>query len=56
MTSYNEMFLMTNFVNLKIKSVQSFECVYSDKMYVHVFIGVSNRTYMSIVCFFIKKS
>jgi hypothetical protein len=52
------MFLVTNFVNLKIKSVQSFEYIYNDKMCVHVFIGVSDRTYMNYrtVCFFIKKS
>jgi hypothetical protein len=29
---------MTNFVNLKIKSVQSFRCDYRSNMCVHVFI------------------
>jgi hypothetical protein len=53
----NEIFLVTDFVNLKIKSIQSFKYVYSDSMCVHVFIGVSDRTYMNYrtVCFFIKK-
>jgi hypothetical protein len=30
--------LMTDFINLKIKSAQSFGCAYRDKMYTHVFI------------------
>jgi hypothetical protein len=30
---------MTDFVNLKIKSVQSFECAYRNIMCVRVFIG-----------------
>jgi hypothetical protein len=53
----SETFLMIDFVNLKIKPTQSFDCAYRDKMYVHVFIGVSARTYMSISVYtmFLKK-
>jgi hypothetical protein len=31
--------LVTNFVNLKIKPTQSFECAHRDRVCVHVFIG-----------------
>jgi hypothetical protein len=34
----SKMLLVTDFMNLKIKSVQSFECTYRDSMYIHVFI------------------
>jgi hypothetical protein len=53
----SEMSLVTNFVNLKIKSAQSFEGTHRGRMCVHVFIGVSARTCMSIcVCtVFLKK-
>jgi hypothetical protein len=44
----NEVILVTDFVNLKIKSAQSFECDYRDSMYIHIFIGVSVHTYISI--------
>jgi hypothetical protein len=37
----NETFLMNNFVNLKIKSVQSFGCTHKSMIYVHVFRYVS---------------
>jgi hypothetical protein len=49
--------LMTDFVNLNIKSAQSFGCVHRGRVCVHVFIGVSARTCMSIyVCtVFLKK-
>jgi hypothetical protein len=40
--------LVTDFMNLKIKSIQSFRCVHRGKMYVHMLIGVSVHTYMSI--------
>jgi hypothetical protein len=48
---------MTDFMNLMIKLTQSFEGVYRGIVCVHVFIGVSARTYMSIcVCtVFLKK-
>jgi hypothetical protein len=42
--------LMTDFINLKIKSAQSFGCAYRDKVYTHVFIGMSAHT------IYIKKS
>jgi hypothetical protein len=43
--------LMTDFVNLKIKSAQSFRGAYRGRVYVRVFIIVSARTCMSIcVC------
>jgi hypothetical protein len=53
----NETFLMTDFVNLKIKPAQSFKCVHKVSVCVRVFIGVSVRTCMSIcVCtVFLKK-
>jgi hypothetical protein len=44
----SEVILVTDFVNLKIKSVQSFECAYRNSMCVHIFIGVSAHTYISI--------
>jgi hypothetical protein len=50
----NEIFLITDFMNLKIKSVQSFKYVYSDSMCIHVFIRVNARTYISIgLCVFL---
>jgi hypothetical protein len=33
-----ETLLVTDFVNLKIKSVQSFKDAHRDRMYVHIFI------------------
>jgi hypothetical protein len=44
----SETLLMTDFVNLKIKSVQSFEYAHRDWMCVRVFIRMSACTYMSI--------
>jgi hypothetical protein len=57
----NETFLITDFVNLKIKSAQSFECAHMGRVYVCVcvciFIGVSAHTCMSIYAciMFLKK-
>jgi hypothetical protein len=53
----NETLLVTDFVNLKIKSAQSFGDDHRDRVCVHVFIGASVRTYISIyVCtVFLKK-
>jgi hypothetical protein len=53
----SEAFLVTDFVNLKIKPARSFGCAHRGRMYVHVFIGVSARTCISIcVCtVFLKK-
>jgi hypothetical protein len=44
----SEMLLVTNFVNLKIRSNQSSRCAHRGGVYMHVFIGVSARTCMSI--------
>jgi hypothetical protein len=44
----SETFLVTDFINLKIKSTQSFRDAHRDMMCVRVFIGVSDHTYMSI--------
>ncbi len=47
----NETFLLTDFMNLKIKPSQSYKSAYRGKMYVHIFIGICNHTCMSIyVC------
>jgi hypothetical protein len=53
----NDTFLVTDFVNLKIKPAQSFGCAHRGKVCVCVFIWVSARTCMSIyVCImFLKK-
>jgi hypothetical protein len=53
----SEVFLVTDFVNLKIKLAQSFRGAHRGKVCVRVFIGVSARTCMSIcVCtVFLKK-
>jgi hypothetical protein len=42
----SDVFLMIDFVNLKIKPTQSFRGAYKSKM--RVFIEVNTRTYMSI--------
>jgi hypothetical protein len=39
----NETLLITDFVNLKIKPVQSFEGAHRGRVYVRVFIGVSDH-------------
>jgi hypothetical protein len=53
----SETLLVTDFVNLKIKPAQSFGCAHRGRVCVHMFIGVSARTCMSIcVCsVFLKK-
>jgi hypothetical protein len=53
----SETLLVTEFVNLKIKPAQSFGGAHMGSMCVHVFIGVSVHTCMSIyVCtVFLKK-
>jgi hypothetical protein len=49
--------LVTDFVNLKIKSAQSFGCAHRGRLCVCVFIGVSAHMCMSIyICtVFLKK-
>jgi hypothetical protein len=53
----NEMLLVTDFVNFKIKSAQSFKYIHKSRVYVRVFIEMSVHTYMRIyVCtVFLKK-
>jgi hypothetical protein len=53
----SETFLVTDFLNLKIKPAQSYEGAHRGRVCVHVFIGVSVHTCMSIcICtLFLKK-
>jgi hypothetical protein len=53
----SEALLMTDFVNLKIKLAQSFGSAHKGRVCMHMFIGVSAHTCMSIyVCtVFLKK-
>jgi hypothetical protein len=44
----SETFLVTDFMNIKIKPTQSFGDAHSDSMCMRVFIGVSTHTCMSI--------
>jgi hypothetical protein len=50
--------LVIDFVDLKIKSIQSFECAHESKMRVRIFIGVNAHTYISIYIYtvFLKKA
>jgi hypothetical protein len=54
----SDTFLVIDFVNLKIKSAQSFEGVHRDMMCMRVFIGVNTHTYINIcICtMFLKKN
>jgi hypothetical protein len=54
----SESLLVTDFVNLKIKLVQSFRDAHRDRVCARVFIGVSAHTCMSIcICtVFLKNS
>jgi hypothetical protein len=48
--------LMTDFINFKIKSAQSFRYIYRDKVYTHVFIGMSAHTlYIYIYIYIIRE-
>jgi hypothetical protein len=51
----NETLLMTDLINLKIKPTQSFRGVYKGRVYVHVFIEMSDYTYMSIYVYTVLK-
>jgi hypothetical protein len=53
----SETLLVIDFVNIKIKSIQSFRCTYRDKIYIRIFIGVSTYTYINIYIYimFVKK-
>jgi hypothetical protein len=50
----NETFLMIDFMNLKIKLTQFFRGAHRGRVYVHVFIWVSDHTYVSM--YFSKKA
>jgi hypothetical protein len=54
----SEALLIIDFMNLKIKSAQSFRCAHRGKLCVHMFIGVSAHTCMSIYVYtvFLKKN
>jgi hypothetical protein len=42
---------MTDFMNLKIKSTQSFECTHNDKMYVCIYMGKCSYIYIYVYAF-----
>jgi hypothetical protein len=49
----SEALLVINFMNLKIKSAQSFGCANRSKVYVRAFIGMCVRICMSIcICLY----
>jgi hypothetical protein len=52
----SETLLMTDFMNLRIKPVQSFEYAHKDRVCVHVFIGVSAHMSIYIYTMFLKNS
>jgi hypothetical protein len=54
---YSEALLVTNFVNLKIKPIQSFGGAHRGRVCMRVFIGVSDHMCMSIYIYivFLKK-
>jgi hypothetical protein len=55
----NKTFLITEFVNLKIKLTQFFRCVHKNRVYVCVFIRVSAirvYRYIYLYCIFWKKN
>jgi hypothetical protein len=47
----SDAFLMTDFMNLKIKLTQSFKDAHRDRVCVRMFIGVSTHTCISIYVF-----
>jgi hypothetical protein len=49
----NEIFLVTDFVNLKIKSIQSFRCAHRGRLCVYIFIEVSAYTCINICVYII---
>jgi hypothetical protein len=44
----NKTFFVTDFVNLKIKSTQSFKDTYINRLYVYMFMVISAHTYINI--------
>jgi hypothetical protein len=53
----SESLLVTDFMNLKIKSALSFKCAHKDRIYMRVFIWISAHIYISIYIYtvFLKK-
>jgi hypothetical protein len=55
----NETLLMTDFVNLKIRTAQSFRCAHNDRVCVHIFIRMNNHIYiykyLCLYCVSLKK-
>jgi hypothetical protein len=49
----SKMFLITDFVNLKIKLAQSFGYAHRGRIYVHIFIEINIYTCMSIYVYYI---
>jgi hypothetical protein len=49
----SETLLVTDFVNLKIETTQSFESIYRGKMYVHMFIVKYSYMY-EYICLYLK--
>jgi hypothetical protein len=47
--------LVTDFVNLKIKSVQSFGCAYRGRVCIRIFIGVSARMCINIYVYTVSR-
>jgi hypothetical protein len=42
----NETLLMTDFVNLKIRTAQSFRCAHNSRVCVHIFIRMNDHIYI----------
>jgi hypothetical protein len=51
----SETLLMTDFINLKIKLVQSFRNAHRNMVYVHMFIEINNNICMSIYIYTVFK-
>jgi hypothetical protein len=51
----SETFLVIDFMNLKIKSAQSFECAHKDNVCIHMFIGVNAHMSMIIYIYSVSK-
>jgi hypothetical protein len=51
------MLLVTDFMNFKIKMAQSFGGAHKSRMYIHIFIEVSDYTYINICIYtvFVKE-
>jgi hypothetical protein len=54
----SETLLMIDFIHLKIKSIQSFRGAHRNRIYVHVFTGVSTHICMSMYVYmvFLRKN